>query len=109
MPFDLSIPLRHSDTNTFMLITGIKTSIRQKLKCLLLTVPGERLMVPAYGVGIRNYLFAHANSDAMVVLTQAIRNQIKQFMPYVVVNDITIQTHEVDLNRITLRLLYSIP
>ena len=30
---------------------------RQNLKMIVLTSPGERIMIPNFGVGIRNFLF----------------------------------------------------
>ena len=52
------LPLIRDDVfGHFSLFTEYKDEIRQNLKNLLLTAPGERMMNPDFGVGLRHFLF----------------------------------------------------
>ena len=60
----------------------------QNLKMLVLTAPGERIMLPDFGVGLRNYLFEQNTSSTYSVIDAKIREQVKFYMPFVEVVDV---------------------
>ena len=75
---DVSMPLRSDDVFGFYVLTQtIKENTKQNVKMLLLTAPGERVMLPTYGVGIRNYLFEN-NPEFEIV--ERIRNQMAKYL-----------------------------
>ena len=75
---DVSMPLRSDDVFGFYVLTQtIKDNTKQNIKMLLLTAPGERVMLPTYGVGIRNYLFEN-NPEFEIV--ERIRNQMAKYL-----------------------------
>ena len=45
---------------------------KQNVKMVVLTCPGERIMDPEFGVGVRNYLFS-SNTETYESLSQKIR------------------------------------
>ena len=51
------LPLEINNYNDFEYISDPLKNIRQNLKMIILTNPGEKIMDPGYGLGIRNYLF----------------------------------------------------
>ena len=51
-------PLKYTDIDgPYQSIKNIKDTIKQNVKMVVLTSPGERVMDPSFGVGIRKYLF----------------------------------------------------
>ena len=53
-----ALPLqRDNKFGTYSLIDDYAKEIKQNFKNLLLTSPGERMMIPDFGVGLRSYLF----------------------------------------------------
>ena len=48
--FAPKLPLTQDSGDGFTLIKDFETMIRQNLKMLILTIPGERVMDPEYGV-----------------------------------------------------------
>ena len=79
MAYGISVQLPLSlDVNdgAYTLNKDIKQSVKQNFKNLILTAPGERIMDPAFGVGIRNYLFENSDDftsdDAKTSLTEEI-------------------------------------
>lgn len=57
--------------------------IRQNFKNLVLTSPGERMMIPDFGAGIRNYLFQPNNSSTQSEIRSAIEVQVNKYMPFI--------------------------
>ena len=50
------LPLQRDDVyGNYTLISSYAEEIKQNFKNLLLTAPGERMMNPDFGVGLRNY------------------------------------------------------
>ena len=63
-----------------------KEFITQNLKMLLLTVPGERMMDPEFGVGLYRFLFENAPQDS---ISHAIQEQVLSYMPFIEIHDIS--------------------
>jgi hypothetical protein len=60
----------------------------QNLKMLLLTNPGERMMDPGFGVGIRSYLFQQNTPDTYGNITTSIQTQVEKYLPYINIDNI---------------------
>jgi len=77
------LPLMTDDVfGSYSLVTEYKDEIQQNLKNLLLTAPGERVMIPEFGVGLRNFLF-EPRQHSIVQIRQRIQNQITRYMPFI--------------------------
>ena len=62
----------------------LKDLIKQNLKMILLTIPGERIMQPTYGVGIKRYLFElETNDNVYDILIDDIAAQVKKYLPVI--------------------------
>jgi len=68
--------------------------IKNDLKQLLLTSPGERVMRPDYGTPIRKYAFEQLDRQSVTELHAGIRQAITRFEPRVQVVTITIVPKE---------------
>jgi phage baseplate assembly protein W len=85
-------------------------SIKQDLKMLLMTNPGERIMNPDYGVGIRQLLFSQNTPSLRSEIISRINNQVKKYMSFIVINDIRFeQTEDFESNSLYVVLDYSVP
>ena len=72
---------------------------------LLLTVPGERINHPNYGIGLKGLLFE--NSLDEITLVESINNQVNFWMPEITVTDIVID-RDVDKYKISMQITYQI-
>ena len=61
----VKLPLTLDDVNGLTMLSNLKTLLRQNLKMLILTAPGERIMEPDFGAGLRNYLFTNYGEDKL--------------------------------------------
>ena len=66
----------------------------QNFKNLVLTSPGERIMLPDFGCGLRQLLFDNIKSNYQSIITGKINTQIERYMPFVILEDITFSTSE---------------
>ena len=67
----------------YSLVRDYATLMRQNLKMLLLTAPGERMMIPSYGVGLRNFLFENKGSNVRNDIRAKIKEQVKIYLPFI--------------------------
>ena len=77
--FDAALPLTKDNDDEFYTLTKtIKENTRQKVKMLMLTAPGERIMLPEYGVGLRRFLFE--NTPEFDIFSR-IKEQVATYLP----------------------------
>ena len=76
---------------------------------LLLTSPGERIMEPAYGIGLRQYLFSNFDQSTFNVIEARIREQAQVFLPVIAVQEITFDLSNADANTMHAVIKYAIP
>jgi len=57
-------------------------------KNLVLTNPGERIMDPSFGVGLRTFLFEQINDETYTKIATKIRQQLVAYLPFINVNGI---------------------
>ena len=57
MALGVSLPLTQDSADGWTLLYSVRRTLRQNFKMLILTNPGERVMIPDFGVGISKYLF----------------------------------------------------
>ena len=80
----LKEPLLHSESDGYYGLTqSLKETVQQNLKMLLLTIPGERIMMPDFGVGIPQYLFENKTPKLESDISSNIRKQVHRYMPFV--------------------------
>jgi phage baseplate assembly protein W len=71
-------------------------SVQQNFKNLVLTIPGERIMDPLFGVGLKSYLFENNGNDTYVLISEKIREQAGKYLPFIDVIDINFNGPEGD-------------
>ena len=90
------LPLRRDFTDGYALNKNFRDLVKQNFKMLLLTIPGERMMMPKFGVGLKRYLFelnTQANSN---IIQTEISTQVRCYLPYINLEIIDIQSSNTD-------------
>jgi len=105
----VKLPLMYSQENGYMMIKSMLPMIRQNLKMLLLTNPGERIMIPAFGVGMRTYLFENFDETTYAKIRAKVKSQAKIFMPYITINSIQFIPEDMDNGKLSLIIKYAVP
>jgi hypothetical protein len=83
----------------YRLIKSYTALAKQNFKMLLLTVPGERIMNPDFGVGLKAYLFEQNAPGTYAKINDRILEQTGRYMPFIQVNkiDFSVPENEPDL------------
>ena len=84
------LPLNLDKKNGFLSIDNYVDEIKQNLKILFLTAPGERVFIPNFGIGLRNYLFENKTTSLDQGIKERINNQVAVYFPFIEINDVTI-------------------
>lgn len=103
------LPLTLDKKNGFLMIDNYVDEIKQNLKILFLTAPGERIFDKNFGIGARNFLFENPSPQISDQLKSRISSQISVYMPIVNIININIITDSTIDNLFYLVFQYSIP
>tara|TARA_R100000664_G_C2754438_1_gene142052 strand:+ start:2182 stop:2550 length:369 start_codon:yes stop_codon:yes gene_type:complete len=105
----VKLPLERDPSDGFQMNKSFKNMIKQNFKMLLLTAPGERVMEPDFGVGLKTYLFENFTESTFAQIERAIFRQVRIYMPSVVVEGIYFSSENENSNVLSLRIEYSVP
>ena len=97
----------------YRLTKTIEQNTRQNLKHLILTCPGERMMDPEFGVGMRNYLFQQNVSNTYDKIYSRILEQTATYMDYISIDDVIFNEGDLtdaqfDTNAISISIHFTI-
>ena len=87
----VSLPLRYdNEDGPYRLNKTLKQVVKQNFKNLILTSPGERVMLPTFGAGVRRLLFEPLTPETFSKVSQRISSQVTKFMSYINIENISI-------------------
>ena len=109
----LKLPLSYDqEDGPYRLTKNLRENVQQNFKNLILTNPGERIMIPNFGAGIRQLLFEPISEELFSRISNRINRQGNQFLPFVDIEDIQFNTfnnrQELGPNEVQVRIVYNI-
>lgn len=84
-------------------------AVAQALRSLLLTEPGERLGRPAYGAGLRMFLFAPNTLTLRTRIQKAVEEAVERDEPRVRLEEVAVESDEAESTLVLIRIRYRIP
>jgi uncharacterized protein len=69
-------------------------NVRESIRVILLTEPGERLMRQDFGCGLRRFLFEPNTVTTRALIREAVTNAIKAREPRVAVEDVSVESDD---------------
>jgi uncharacterized protein len=82
--------------------------IRESLHILLSTNPGERVMHPAFGCGIKSLVFDTIKVSTITILKDMIKKAILFFEPRIDLDSIDVNTDQVHEGLLKINIFYTI-
>jgi len=82
--------------------------IKESLKILLSTRPGERVMQPSFGCGLQGMIFDTINESTITEIKDIIERAILFFEPRITLEDIEVGTEDALEGRLNIQLNYSV-
>ena len=86
--FSPQLPLRYDSVDGYYKLNKTFGEVaKQNIKMVILTCPGERIMNPDFGVGLRNFLFEQ-ESFQFKRLKGRIISQVRKYVPFVRIEEV---------------------
>tara|TARA_Y100000361_G_scaffold149476_1_gene163782 strand:+ start:631 stop:1095 length:465 start_codon:yes stop_codon:yes gene_type:complete len=106
LPFTVTQDGSGAVASTSTTIEAVKNNIRN----LLQTNPGERLMQPNLGVELRSVIFQQIDESTLIAIQDIILDKIEFWLPFVEVKDIQLleDPRKTDMNEIIVKVLFNI-
>ncbi len=82
--------------------------IKQSLEILMSTSPGERVMNPAYGCGLRSLTFENIGETTITEIEDLIERAVLFFEPRIDLNNVEVEVEDVYRGLIRIQLNYTI-
>ena len=105
------LPLTIDASDGILLNKTYASVAKQNFKMLLLTVPGERVMDPLFGIGLQKYFFENVTPVVLSRIKSEIRKQTERYLPYINLLELDINSDvkkTTDVNAISVRIKYEI-
>ena len=81
---------------------------QQNIKMIILTSPGERVMEPDFGVGIRNFLFEQDTPFLVNDIQTRINTQVEKYAPFIKIRELNINIDS-DNGFLSVEIKYAVP
>ena len=101
-------PLSLSEQGDFTNNQTVKELVKQNFKNLLLTVPGERIMYPDFGIGIKRFLFELKGTGVLENIGGVISSQLKIYLPYIDIVNLNIEDDSISEEIVYIKITYFI-
>jgi phage baseplate assembly protein W len=80
---------------------------------LLLTAPGERVMDPGFGVGMRKFIFEQDHPSTYANISARVYKQVEKYLPYIEIEKIDFQSQgmgnpAIAANTVMIKLIFNI-
>jgi|2_EtaG_2_1085320.scaffolds.fasta_scaffold05203_2 hypothetical protein len=102
------LPLSPDDENGYELIQDALSVIKQNLKMLVLCNPGERIMMPEFGVGMMTYLFEPNGQTTYGNIRSAVNTQVEKYLPFVKIEEILFNVPGLAPEQVNISIIYTI-
>ncbi len=104
------LPLRLDNVDgSYAMNQSILDTVKQNFKMLLLTNPGEKVMDPKFGAGLKKMLFENDNSALRAKIIDNINTQTKRYLNFINIRDIRISEPNSNENyTLYISILYTI-
>jgi len=89
MPVEIAIPFRVADDGGIAFEENPDRQIAQHVRSLVGTEPGERVMLPTYGVDLGGFVFDPDDEIAEIEIAQAVTDGMARFEPGAIVQGVT--------------------
>jgi phage baseplate assembly protein W len=108
-----AIPFTTDDRDGIRLNKEYIDLVNQNLTMLLLTAPGERIMDPFFGVGMRKFIFEMDHPSTYSTISAKIYKQVEKYLPYIEIEKIDFQSqgtgnNTVAANTVMIKIIFNI-
>ncbi len=99
-------PSRRTQQNDIAILTN-GAAIRERIRNLLMTLPGQMVLDPTYGCNLNQYMFEQISRDRGYVMGRYIRQQVEKFVPQAKLDKIIVSA-DTDNQQYDVEISYSV-
>lgn len=103
----LKFPLRIDADNGFETVS-YEEDIKEAIRIILQTTPGERVMRPEFGCGINEYAFSVINTSNLVQIENEVKRSLTLFEPRIVLEGVKASADDEGNGRILVSIDYAV-
>ncbi len=89
-----SFPPRFNTRNREIELVGYEQDIKESLYILLSTTPGERVMQPSFGCGIKKMVFETITESVVTKVRDAVEKAVLFFEPRITLQSVTVDVSD---------------
>lgn len=89
-------------------LAAYEDDVRQAIRIILGTDPGERLMRPDFGAGLRAFVFEPINPTTMSLIERRVRDSLIAWEPRIDVRTVTVTPDASEAGRLLIELTYQV-
>lgn len=101
-PIGVNIPIQIGKMGYFDQSFDDATVVKNNLKMLINTRPGERRMNPEFGSNVWKYIFENVSDSSPEVIRDIIEKDINRWIPEIIIKSIDISRKDGDVDTYTL-------
>lgn len=106
VPYVMSWPLEGVDEQGRLGYASDDLSVREVIRNILLTRPGERLMRPQFGAGLLDFIHQPNNETTRTLMANVVKKAIAQWETRVLVDTVEVQPDSVSLSKVQIIIRY---
>jgi phage baseplate assembly protein W len=97
-----------ADSRGAIALVAYEEDIRQSIQIILGTNPGERVMRPEFGAGLRDFVFEPANPSTIQRVQTRVREALIDWEPRINVQAVTVTLDPASKNALYISITYSV-
>jgi phage baseplate assembly protein W len=102
----MSWPLEGVDENGRLSFVSDDYSVREVIRNILLTRPGERLLRPQFGAGLLDFIHQPNNETTRTLIANVVQKAIEQWETRVIVDSVSVVPDSVSLSCVQIVIRY---
>lgn len=83
-------------------------SVRESIRIILTTEPGERLMLPSFGAGLRSFLFEPNVPATHRLIEERVQFALRRWEPRIALDAVVVRPHPDDPARVVVAITYAL-
>lgn len=89
-------------------VSEYEEDIREAVRIIIGTAPGERVMRPDFGCGIHQYVFAHPDVSTLTLAAASVKEALIRWEPRIAVREVTALVPEQKPNCLEIHVEYQV-
>ena len=89
-------------------LSEFEQDIREAIRLVLLTIPGDRVMRPDFGAGLHTFVFASMSATTLGAIQSAVQKALIQWEPRIQVLTVKVTPERGDIGQVSIDIDYRV-